>query len=298
MEHPQGVGQVRHEAAAEDFLARCLLLDLETDAKGERLLKIGALRGSRTFERKGRFDTAAALEDLEGFAAGAPFCLGHNLLDHDLPVLRGLTAASPLLALPVIDTLYLSPLAFPANPYHRLVKDYKLVSQSVNDPVADAGLAGSLFLDQWAAFAAMPPELPAFFRYCFVASFGGIEQCFAAMGAALPSPIEALKTLIRLTEGKVCRTRFRKVAFTQVPSQEGRVALAYVLAWLGVAGSHSVLPPWCSVPNGWCGAPPSSPYPWVFPLWWLASPWWPSAPAPRSWPYRSNPPGPARWTSP
>lgn len=244
MEHSQGVGQVRHETAAAAFLARCLLLDLETDAKGERLLKIGALRGSRTFERQGRFDTATALEELEGFSAGAQFCLGHNLLDHDLPLLRGLTASSPLLALPVIDTLYLSPLAFPANPYHRLVKDYKLVKQSVNNPLADATLAGSLFLDQWLAFAAMPPELPAFFRYGFAAAFTGIDQGFAAMGAALPSPIEALKTLVRLTDGKVCRTHFRKVAFAQVPSRDGRVALAYVLAWLGVAGSHSVLPPW------------------------------------------------------
>jgi len=29
-----------------------------------------------------------------------------------------------------VDTLVLSPLCFPENPYHRLVKDYKLVRES------------------------------------------------------------------------------------------------------------------------------------------------------------------------
>ena len=45
-----------------------------------------------------------------------------------------------LLRLPVVDTLELSPLAFPENPYHRLVKDYKLVSDARNDPRRDAQL--------------------------------------------------------------------------------------------------------------------------------------------------------------
>ncbi len=45
---------------------------------------------------------------------------------HDIPVLKSIKPALSLLTKPVIDTLFLSPLAFPRNPYHRLVKDYKL----------------------------------------------------------------------------------------------------------------------------------------------------------------------------
>ena len=52
------------------------------------------------------------------------------------------------LLLPVIDTLFLSPICFPENPYHRLVKDYKLVSESLNDPVADSRLAGTLLTEE------------------------------------------------------------------------------------------------------------------------------------------------------
>jgi ATP-dependent DNA helicase RecQ len=60
---------------------------------------------------------------------------------------------------PVIDTLFLSPLAFPENPYHRLVKNYKLLRDSLNDPLADAKLALSLFLDLWLALKEQQAEL-------------------------------------------------------------------------------------------------------------------------------------------
>lgn len=132
----------------EAFLKRCLLLDLETAPTGgsdetPRVLKIGAILGSdgKVFERKGRFRLDQTLQELGRLARRAGYVLGHNLLGHDLRVLRALAPAHPLLARPVVDTLYLSPLAFPENPYHHLVKDYKLVREAVNDPLADARLA-------------------------------------------------------------------------------------------------------------------------------------------------------------
>ena len=93
--------------------------------------------------------------DLDAFADGAEYVLGHYILGHDLPVLESMAPDLRLLQKPVIDTLYLSPLAFPQNPYHHLVKDYKLVRDSINDPVADARLAASVFCDQWESFASL-----------------------------------------------------------------------------------------------------------------------------------------------
>ncbi len=43
------------------------------------------------------------------------------------------------------------PLAYPANPYHRLIKNYQLVRDSINDPVQDGRLAGRVFAEQWDA---------------------------------------------------------------------------------------------------------------------------------------------------
>lgn len=66
-----------------------------------------------------------ALEKLDRFADGAEFLLGHNLIAFDIPHLKAAQPNLRLLKLPVIDTLLLSPLAFPGNPYHSLVKHYK-----------------------------------------------------------------------------------------------------------------------------------------------------------------------------
>ena len=57
---------------------------------------------------------------LDALADGVYFLLGHNLIEFDLPYLRAATPHLRLLRLTVIDTLRLSPLASPSNPYHRL----------------------------------------------------------------------------------------------------------------------------------------------------------------------------------
>lgn len=104
---------------SSDFLAKCLLIDLET-TRNQSLHHIGALIGGQKFERSGRVDLTKALAELDAFAAGAEYILGHNLLGHDIPVLESLAPNLNLLRKPVVVTLYLSPLAFPENPYHRL----------------------------------------------------------------------------------------------------------------------------------------------------------------------------------
>ena len=146
----------------EALLHRALLLDLEVSHRGE-LLKVGAVLGNQTLARSGFGVTAAVWDDLARFSKTASCVLGHNLVRHDLAVLREKVPQHPLLGLPAIDTLVLSPLAFPENPYHRLVKDYKLVRESVNDPVADARQAAALFGDQFRAFAGLRQTEPGLF---------------------------------------------------------------------------------------------------------------------------------------
>ena len=58
------------------------------------------------------------------FSQKADFILGHNIVNHDLPIAKAAFPETAFLKLPVIDTLFLSPLAFPENPYHNLIKDY------------------------------------------------------------------------------------------------------------------------------------------------------------------------------
>ena len=64
--------------------------------------------------------------------------------------------------MPVLDTLRLSPLAFPANPYHKLVKHYQdggLVRGQINNPELDARCALDLLADEREALSRVEPDL-------------------------------------------------------------------------------------------------------------------------------------------
>jgi ATP-dependent DNA helicase RecQ len=137
---------------------KCLILDLEAvpahEGSSGRIIKIGALRPDRDepLEVSIGKNLDGVLRQLDSMAEGARFVLGHNIIEHDLPILQRVAPHLTLLQLPVIDTLRLSPLAFPQNPYHRLIKDYKLLRDSLNSPLADCRSTLTLFLDQHQAF--------------------------------------------------------------------------------------------------------------------------------------------------
>jgi len=250
------------------FLDHCLLLDLETTVPGicgptaetaVRILAIGAARGTgkdaETLAVGGSFRLDIALVRLAEMASRADRVLGHNLLGHDLEVLRALAPDHPVLRLPAVDTLYLSPLAFPENPYHHLVKDYKLVRESRNDPLADARLAARVFRDQWERFAnraARDPRLLAFYATCLggadeVEGRGLAEALLAVSASSVSASVvgrepmaaeEAVAFFRQASAGEACATALRELAAGPRP------AWAYALAWLGEAGGCSVLPPW------------------------------------------------------
>ena len=139
----------------EGLRPRCLCLDIETSVGPDlHINKIGGWRADsgESVHFQGRFAEAEARERLDWLAAGAAFVLGHNIAGHDLPLLEKLYLGLGLLGLPVIDTLWLSPLAFPQNPYHSLIKDYKLVKDSRNDPLQDARLSFRLFCGEIDSF--------------------------------------------------------------------------------------------------------------------------------------------------
>src|SRR5512133_3506743 len=143
---------------------RCLAIDLEVGVKDQRIHQFAAVRGDTAATlvyRKG--DLQAALATLDLLAESAAFLLGHNLIDFDLPHLAAAKPDLRLLKLPAIDTLRLNPLAFPRNPYHRLVKHYQeghLQRGQLNDPELDARLTLQVFRDQLQSFRQMRESDP------------------------------------------------------------------------------------------------------------------------------------------
>ena len=153
--------------SCRELLQQSLLFDIEVNEKNE-IYAIGAVLGEKTFlvSPKKKINQNV-LREFDVFASDARFVLGHNILTHDIPRLQQIAPALQLFNKPRIDTLFLSPLAYPANPYHRLIKNYQIVRDSINDPVQDALLAGKVFAEQWDALVRQfeeNPDVPLLYR--------------------------------------------------------------------------------------------------------------------------------------
>ena len=72
------------------------------------------------------------------------YICGHNIIHHDAKYLFTDKTCHWIL----VDTLYISPLLFPERPFHRLLKDDKLMSEQINNPVNDCEKAKDLLLDE------------------------------------------------------------------------------------------------------------------------------------------------------
>ncbi len=232
---------------SQDFLRQCLLLDIEINENND-IYAIGAAFRGETFN-PGKRIGKKALQKLDAFGAGASFLLGHNILIHDIPRLRQHVPSLEILKKPAVDTLYLSPLAFPENPYHRLVKDYKIVRDSLNDPVKDALLAGRVFEEQWEGFIsqrAKGSEAPVLYR-SFLQSdpqLAGTAAALDAIGIDKLAGDDLHAAFHRLAEQYGCRSAAAHIVEQLIAGTQAHPPLAYVSAWLTVAGGNSVLPPW------------------------------------------------------
>ena len=238
-------------AALPQQSPRCLCIDLETAVDDLRQLR--KLAGWRpdtgaSLVVKGAA-LASSLARLDELGAGAAFVLGHNIVRHDLPVLRALYPGLALHRLPVVDTLELSPIAFPQNPYHSLVKDYRLVRDATSDPLRDAQLALRLWLDEYAALAALAvssaQELACHHYFLTRAGQVGVGSFFASLRGALPpSASEVRQFVAALARGKACPQQVAVATDEALSEGEAGRCFSYVLAWLRVSGGNSVLPPW------------------------------------------------------
>ena len=146
------------------LLSKCVSVDLEVDPNAGRIQSFAAVRSATTDTcTYSKGDFAAALRALDEYAAATEFVLGHNLIKHDLHYLREACSSLQLLEKPPIDTLWLNPLAFPRNPYHRLVKHYKdgrLQAGMASDPELDAGLVFTVLRNQLIEFRKLAQDDP------------------------------------------------------------------------------------------------------------------------------------------
>lgn len=210
-------------------MAQIVFFDTEIQPESGKILDIGAIRGD------GMQFHSHSVTSFSEFVKGHSFFCGHNIIAHDLRYLDAhISAAVPNYL--AIDTLCLSPLLFPMRPYHALVKDDKLQSGSLNNPLNDAIKAKELFDDEISTYRRLPAKLRRIFcgLLCKTKQFYGF---FRLMNEA-PSP--DLKSDIRQFFGdRICTSVELSLLIRKVP-----IELAYTLALVNTNDRHSVPPAW------------------------------------------------------
>ncbi len=231
-------------------------LDLELDGKSH-LTALGAALSANVLRRDNWGTPQSALRELDEFAAPADFVFGHNILWHDLPWLNLHAPTLALLAKPAVDTLVLSAIAFAEHPYHALIKDYKIVRDAMNDPVADVRIAARLLVDAQQRLRELASAHPVFGRVVLSLGLSGLRSVSqqASAGFALifeeispPSP-DLDGDLRTLLTGRACASALETMLPVASLPAEMQLALLFVVAWLRVSGtpdamSPSVVMPW------------------------------------------------------
>lgn len=209
-------------------LSGIVFIDVEVGLQDKRAHDFGAAKGS------GEELHTTSRQDFSRFIADAEFVCGHNIIQHDLKYLsdiKHITDKKP------IDSLFLSPLLFPKRPYHKLLKDDKLQTEEMNNPLNDCLKARDLFYDEVNAFRALPIELQTIY-------YGLLHQVneFSAFFEYLqfsPTNASLVSLILDIFKGKICQHSPISLIARKHP-----VELAYALALVSTYDYYSITPPW------------------------------------------------------
>ncbi|MGX5687841.1 RecQ family ATP-dependent DNA helicase [Arcticibacter tournemirensis] len=208
-----------------------VFFDTEIEPRSKRILDIGGIRGNNNHFH------SASVSSFISFIKGTKFICGHNIINHDLKYLNGSLKEAGENSYAVIDTLLLSPLMFPTHPCHALLKDDKLQTEELNNPLNDAIKARDLFFDEVSTFNHLRHELKQIFWLLLYHrhEFSG----FFDYAGHYTSPQDAA-TLIRTTfQSEICSHADLEQIVNQWP-----VELAYCLALINSKKPNKLLPPW------------------------------------------------------
>jgi len=211
---------------------RHAFVDAEVNMRDQKVHDIGALRYDGAVYHGG------SRKELMKFLDGIDYLCGHNIIWHDAKYLFG----DGKLKCQLVDTLHVSPLLFPERPYHKLVKDEKLLTDELNNPVNDCQKARSLLMDEVAAWNNLPQEKQRIYAtlLCETVEFVGFVGFVGGDRHADEYSRESLEDLIRFCyKGKICENAALGEYIEKYP-----VELAYALALVDTSDHRSITPGW------------------------------------------------------
>lgn len=209
-------------------MQRCAVVDAEVGLRDHVIHDIGSLRGD------GAVFHEASKTGLLSFLEGVEYVCGHNIIHHDAHYLFSGVAINWKL----VDTLYVSPLLFPERPYHRLLKDDKIDTDQLNNPVNDCKKAKTLLLDEIQSWLGLSQEMKLIYSSLLMdkSEFSGF---FSLVNAVSVSKDVLPALIIHQFSGRVCAHADLQDLVESFPCE-----LAYALALISTTDQRSVTPGW------------------------------------------------------
>lgn len=206
-----------------------VFIDSEVGVYDKKIHDLGAVRSD------GAIFHSASVQDFCTFISGPEFFCGHNIVHHDMIYIKPYLSGGIIGK--YIDTLYLSPLLFSKRPYHALLKDDKLQSDELNNPLNDAKKAEELFYDEVNAFYSLSSQRKQIFG-CLLYQFEEFQGFFEYVNF-VPHRSDLEKLIASEFNGKICSNADVPLLIKHYP-----VELAYALALIGSDDYHSITPRW------------------------------------------------------
>ena len=208
-----------------------VFFDTEIDPNRGKVLDIGAIKGNGA-----PFHSASVVDFME-FIKGSEYVCGHNIFNHDLKYLQNAIYKALIDDINYIDTLHFSPLLFTTRPYHALLKDDKLQSEELNNPLNDSMKARDLFFDEVSAFKNLDNTLKQIL-YELLKDKKEFSSFFKFVGLN-ENVIDLYKTIHDKFSTQICEKVNLNNLVTDYP-----IELAYSLALINTRNRYSITPPW------------------------------------------------------
>ena len=216
------------ETAVRTYNPSCYaIVDVEVGLRNGRIHDVGAIR------HDGAIYHNASKDGFLQFIDGVDYLCGHNIVSHD----AGYLFPDGQCRWKLVDTLPISPLLFPERPYHRLLKDDKLVSNQINNPVNDCEKAKDLLFDEIARWNSLPEEK----RVIFTSLLKGRKEFdgFLSIVGARSTDEDIARLIKQLYARKICQHADISMLIERNPLE-----LAYALALVDTVDHRSVTPGW------------------------------------------------------
>lgn len=218
-----------------------VFFDTEVSTSSGKIADLGAV------DSFGRTIHTPIQGDFLDFVKDAEYIGGHNVLNHDLQYLKHLDLNKKK----VIDTLYLSPLMFPMRPSHKLLKDEKILSGALNNPLLDAQKSRDLFHDEVNAFRSLDEDLKSIYFHLLKGSrefkdffeFVGLRE----EGKDLFNNLFLARSHIKNLVAQI-QKRFAGLICENAPvksfAMEHPIELAYALSVIHLQEKRPITPAW------------------------------------------------------